>query len=55
MHKLVKDMKVKFKKIISGNFIRNVLTLVCGTASVQIITALFSPVITRIYGPEAIY
>jgi lipopolysaccharide exporter len=34
-------------------FSRNVLTLVTGTTLAQIITILFTPLITRLYGPEA--
>lgn len=34
-------------------FVRNVLVLSTGTASAQIIVMLLSPVITRMYGPEA--
>lgn len=35
-----------------GSFLRNVVTLLSGTAISQIITILVSPVITRLYGPE---
>lgn len=39
---------------LSGSaFFRNVLVLVCGTASAQIITLLCAPIITRLYSPEA--
>ncbi len=34
-------------------FVRNVITLASGTALAQIITLLCSPLITRLYGPEA--
>ncbi|TYS59869.1 oligosaccharide flippase family protein [Sutcliffiella horikoshii] len=36
-----------------NKFIRNVITLASGTAAAQGINMLFSPIITRIYGPEA--
>jgi O-antigen/teichoic acid export membrane protein len=42
-----------FKKLISKGFIKSVFTVASGTAIAQIITMLFSPVLTRIYGPEA--
>jgi len=34
-------------------FIRNVLILASGTAMAQVINMIFSPLITRVYGPEA--
>lgn len=43
----------KIKKIIKTPFIRNVTILASGTAAAQIIVMVLSPVITRIYGPEA--
>lgn len=43
----------KLKKIISGAFIKNVALVATGTALAQIITMLLSPIITRVYGPEA--
>ena len=36
-----------------SSFSRDVITLVTGTTFAQIITILFSPIITRFYGPEA--
>lgn len=42
-----------FKQFISGTFIRNVILVATGTASAQLISMLLSPVITRVYGPEA--
>ena len=36
-----------------SHFSRDILTLVTGTTIAQIITILASPVITRLYGPEA--
>lgn len=38
---------------LSSNFIRNVVFVATGTAAAQLITILFSPIITRMYGPEA--
>lgn len=46
---LATRLKTLFKK----RFVRNVLALASGTAMAQIITILFSPLITRLYGPEA--
>jgi O-antigen/teichoic acid export membrane protein len=37
----------------SSLFSRNVLTLITGTTLAQVITILFTPLITRLYGPEA--
>ena len=42
------------KKLIENDFIRNVFILVTGTAGAQAISMLFTPIITRIYGPEVI-
>ena len=44
---------LNIKTMFSGTFIRNVILAATGTASAQIITTLFSPIITRLYGPEA--
>lgn len=41
------------RKIKKNNFVKNVFILVSGTAGAQAITMLFSPIITRMYGPEA--
>lgn len=41
------------RKIIKNPFIRSVLLVASGTAGAQAITLAFSPVITRLYGPEA--
>jgi O-antigen/teichoic acid export membrane protein len=37
----------------NSKFIRNVAILATGTAGAQVITMAFSPIITRLYGPEA--
>lgn len=34
-------------------FVRNVFTVASGTAAAQVITMLFAPIITRLYGPES--
>lgn len=41
------------KTMFQSRFVRNVLTVATGTAGAQAITMAFSPVITRLYGPEA--
>ncbi|MEK5107642.1 oligosaccharide flippase family protein [Cytobacillus sp. FSL K6-0129] len=45
-------LKSKFMKFSNKPFIRNVMIAVSGTAAAQVITMAFSPIITRIYGPE---
>src|SRR5690625_3780548 len=46
-------MKSFINKLTKKKFIRNVVVVVTGTASAQAITVIFSPFITRLYGPEA--
>jgi O-antigen/teichoic acid export membrane protein len=41
---------IKFKK---SAFIRNVATVATGTAAAQAISMIFSPIFTRLYGPDA--
>jgi hypothetical protein len=36
-----------------SKFVRNVAVVASGTAGAQAITMAFSPIITRLYGPEA--
>lgn len=43
----------KIQQLINHSFIRNVLAVASGTAFSQAITMVFSPLITRQYGPEA--
>lgn len=43
----------KFNRVINNKFVRNVLIIATGTVSAQILTILCSPIITRLYGPEA--
>lgn len=42
-----------YRKLVKSNFVRNVFLVVTGTAGAQIITMLFAPIITRMYGAEA--
>lgn len=46
-------MKDKIMRLIKSPFVRNVTVMASGTAAAQIITMVFSPIITRLYGPEA--
>lgn len=41
------------KQIFQSKFVRNVILVASGTAGAQVITMAFSPLITRIYGPES--
>lgn len=43
----------KVKDFLNKRFIKNVLVLVTGTAAAQIVAMALSPIITRLYGPEA--
>lgn len=40
------------RKISKSEFVRNVTIVATGTAGAQVISIIFSPIITRIYGPE---
>lgn len=46
-------MKKYILKYTQNNFIRNVFILASGTALAQVVNMVFSPMITRLYGPEA--
>ena len=46
-------MKAKILQLIKKPFVRNVATVATGTAAAQAIGIAFSPIITRLYGPEA--
>jgi len=46
-------LKTSILNFMKRPFIRNVLVLTSGTAMAQVVTMLFTPLITRIYGPEA--
>ncbi|MGS0498019.1 oligosaccharide flippase family protein [Pseudoalteromonas mariniglutinosa] len=41
-----------YKNIIHSKFVRNVLLVASGAAGAQVLTMIFSPIITRIYGAE---
>ena len=43
----------KIQAFLRKPFVRNVTIVASGTAAAQVITMIFSPLITRIYGPEA--
>lgn len=43
----------KLREIRKKTFVRNLIILASGTVAAQVITMAFSPIITRIYGPEA--
>lgn len=45
-------MKKQISKLFHNIFIKNVLIIALGTAGAQIITMIFSPIITRIYSPD---
>ncbi|MDK2840440.1 MAG: hypothetical protein PWQ83_2032 [Thermosipho sp. (in: thermotogales)] len=42
----------KIKQLLKNNFIKSIILISGGTAFAQVINALFSPIITRIYSPE---
>lgn len=46
-------MKKYFRDLSRSQFFRNVMTVASGTAASQAIAMAFSPLITRLYGPEA--
>src|SRR5699024_10394125 len=46
-------MKEKLIKFSKKPFVRNVILLASGTAMAQVIAMILSPIITRLYGPEA--
>jgi len=43
----------KIKQIIKSPFIKNVTIMSSGAAAAQLVTLILSPIITRLYGPEA--
>lgn len=47
------NMKKLLHKLFKSSFIKNVAIMVSGTAGAQVVTMALSPVITRLYGPEA--
>ncbi|WP_282138316.1 lipopolysaccharide biosynthesis protein [Rossellomorea aquimaris] len=46
-------MKQRLLKLSKQSFIRNVFIMASGTATAQLIAVALSPIITRLYGPEA--
>lgn len=46
------NLKKLLKRLIKGNFSRNVFIVAGGTAFTQVLNALLTPIITRIYTPE---
>lgn len=46
-------MKNRLLKLARSNFVKNVTVLATGTAASQAIAMILSPIITRLYGPEA--
>jgi len=46
-------VKNKVVKLTNRSFVRNVIIMASGTAAAQVIALLSSPIITRLYGPEA--
>lgn len=46
-------MRAAIRNIASRPFVRNVATVATGTAASQVITMVFAPIVTRLYGPEA--
>src|SRR5699024_7030124 len=51
----IKDNRMinKIKDILKGKFVRNVAIVASGAAGAQLVALLLSPVVTRLYGPEA--
>lgn len=46
-------MKLPFIKKLRNDFVKNVVIMVSGAAGAQLITIAFTPLITRLYGPDA--
>src|SRR5699024_6023368 len=46
-------MKLIFSKLMKSTFVRNVFIMATGTAGAQAVTMALSPIVTRLYGPEA--
>ncbi|RKQ34299.1 lipopolysaccharide biosynthesis protein [Oceanobacillus halophilus] len=46
-------MRNKMERLVKQPFIRNVFILSSGTAAAQIVTMALSPIVTRLFGPEA--
>lgn len=50
---MLRQAKSGINRFIHKKFVRNVFIVASGTAMAQVITMAFSPVVTRLYGPEA--
>lgn len=50
---MIKTAKKKIKEVFQGAFIRNVLVLMSGTALAQILAFIASPILSRIFNPDA--
>lgn len=46
-------MKNNIKRFLTSNFIKNVIVMATGVAGAQAVSIILSPIITRLYGPEA--
>lgn len=53
MEYLKKDLLYNLKKSLNSNFFKSVFVMASGSTLAQMINLLFSPFLTRIYGPEA--
>ena len=42
-----------FEKVVRSSFLKSVILVASGTAGAQVINLLASPIITRMYGPDA--
>ena len=50
---MILDLRKDRMRVLHRPFVRNVITLVAGTALAQVVTVIFTPLVTRLYGPEA--
>lgn len=50
---MILNLRRNLSESLQRPFVRNVITLVMGTALAQVVTVVFTPLITRLYGPEA--
>ena len=53
MNRFWKNLSIQISRFLKKPFVRNVAIVASGTALAQAVTMAFSPLITRIYGPEA--
>jgi O-antigen/teichoic acid export membrane protein len=49
----VSNLIGRFRGLAQNKFVRNVITVASGTAGIQLIGAVFAPILTRQYGPAA--